>query len=434
MHNTTTILKAAKSATLIVFYTCFQRDRPSTLLAGFVWFNTKRLYTMDSTGILRPADMFSVATGRSSNANERRAAKILEAAANQNGMTDPREVTPRSSDMLLTILFNHVKMGSTDGTRILGKDSMGALIQGLQRVYDKAGHEGSWTVFPDGTATGNPTRGNIHLYRLRKAHRSKLAEFGRTTCRAMPLTEEHVTNHYRLVSSEISSDYEYQDGPKPEDRDMRRWALHAVWVVGLHCGLRFDELVKLEIKGISLGSQCCLTLAVKTKNSDDFKTYQFTAWPNADLEASLGMDPNLALFSWLSHRGMGPGYVFCEVHANRVRHTQKWDHKSFTTYMRERLRKIGQGSDVVTRFSGHSIKRGAVQLYRKLGMSDVWIMQRINMVGEGAYTRYTEMYNDAAPIPVPTFSNVASAVKWASGVKNALGEMLDDEEDDIQGD
>jgi hypothetical protein len=117
-----------------------------------------------------------------------------------------------------------------------------------------------------------------------KAHRSNLAELGRTTCRAMPLAEEHVMNHLRLVSSKISSDYEYQDGSKPEDRNKRRWASHAVRVIGLHCGLRLDELVNLRIKGFSLGSQYCFTLAVKTKNSDDFKSYQFSAWPNAYLE------------------------------------------------------------------------------------------------------------------------------------------------------
>jgi hypothetical protein len=146
-----------------------------------------------------------------------------------------------------------------------------------------------------------------------------------------------------------------------------------------------------------------MTLAVKTKNSDTFKRYHFTAWSNARLLASPEMDPNQALFQWLCHRGMGQSYLFCDVHADRVRYSQKWDHKSFTAYMRDRLRKIGQGSDVSMRFSGHSIKRGSVQLYRKIGMSDVWIMQRINMVGEGAYTRYTEMYNEVAPMPVPHF-------------------------------
>jgi hypothetical protein len=387
---------------------------------------------MESAGIRRPADMFNVATGRSSDANERRAVKILESMAIQNGLRDPVEVTPKSSDLVLTILFNHVKMDSTDGSRLLGKDYMGALIQGLQRVYDKAGHEGQWTVLPNGTATGNPTRGNIHLSRLRRAHRSKLAEFGRTTCRAMPLTEELVADHFKLIVSEISADFDHPDGPRVQDKDLRRWALHAIWVIGMHCGLRFDELVKLEMKGISMGRRCCMTLAVKTKNSDKFKTYRFTAWPNVVLEASHAMDPNLALISWLKHRGLGPGFVFCDVHQGRVLHSKKWDHKTFTEYMRDRLRKIGQGSDVAARFSGHSIKRGSVQLYRKIGMSDLWIMQRINMIGEGAYTRYTEMFNDAVPESVPNFSNVAAAVKWATEAKKGLGEILNDEEDDVQ--
>jgi hypothetical protein len=55
-------------------------------------------------------------------------------------------------------------------------------------------------------------------------------------------------------------------------------------------------------------------------------------------------------------------------------------------------------------------------------------MQRINMTGEGAYTRYTEIFNDAAPVSVPNFSNVAAAVKWATESKERIGEILDDEE------
>jgi hypothetical protein len=143
--------------------------------------------------------------------------------------------TKTSSDLVLTILFNHVKMDSTDGSHLLGKESMGALIQGLQRVYGKAGHEVvQWTVLPNGTATVNPTRGNIHLSRLRRAHRSKSAEFGRTTCRATPLTEELVADHFKLIVSEISADFDHPDGPRVEDYDLRPWALHAIWVVGMH--------------------------------------------------------------------------------------------------------------------------------------------------------------------------------------------------------
>jgi hypothetical protein len=125
---------------------------------------------MASAGIRRPADMFSVATGRSSDANERRVAKIMEVVAIQNVMNDLSEVTSKSSDLVLTILFNNVKIDSTDGSRILGKDSMSALIQVLQLVYEKASHESQWSVLPNRAAAGNPTRGNIHLSHLRRAH------------------------------------------------------------------------------------------------------------------------------------------------------------------------------------------------------------------------------------------------------------------------
>jgi hypothetical protein len=36
----------------------------------------------------------------------------------------------------------------------------------------------------------------------------------------------------------------------------------------------------------------------------------------------------------------------------------------------------------------------------KIGMHDAWIMNSINMTGEGAYTRYTQMVHDAAPVSV----------------------------------
>jgi hypothetical protein len=72
-----------------------------------------------------------------------------------------------------------------------------------------------------------------------------------------------------------------------------------------------------------------------------------------------------------------------------------------------------------------TIKGG--QLYRKVGMHDVRIMNTIHMIGEGAYTRYTEMFNEAAPapVPVPTFSNVHAAVEWAAAhARTGIDETL----------
>jgi hypothetical protein len=90
--------------------------------------------------------MLGVAQGKLSLINERRVAKKLEFAATENGMLDPVVVTPKSSELVLTILHNHVNMGIADGNRMLSKDSMSAMIQGLLRVYDREGHEGNWTV------------------------------------------------------------------------------------------------------------------------------------------------------------------------------------------------------------------------------------------------------------------------------------------------
>jgi hypothetical protein len=76
--------------------------------------------------------------------------------------------------------------------------------------------------------------------------------------------------------------------------------------------------------------------------------------------------------------------VFCDIFATaRVDCTRPWSHKLFVSYRpSRRLLMIGQGSDVANRFSGHSIKRGSVQFNRKIGMHDVWIMNRITMTSE----------------------------------------------------
>jgi hypothetical protein len=88
---------------------------------------------MVSSTIRSVPEMLYVALGKSSLINERRAAKTLEVAATENGMLDPVAVTSKSSELVLNILYNHVTMGTADGSRMLSKDSMSAMIQGLQK-------------------------------------------------------------------------------------------------------------------------------------------------------------------------------------------------------------------------------------------------------------------------------------------------------------
>jgi hypothetical protein len=66
-------------------------------------------------------------------------------------------------------------------------------------------------------------------------------------------------------------------------------------------------------------------------------------------------------------------------------------------------------------------------------MHDVWIMNTIHMIGEGAYTRYTEMFNESAPVPVPTFANVNVAVEWAAAhARTGIDETLNGEDYDAE--
>jgi hypothetical protein len=155
--------------------------------------------------------------------------------AQEHGARDPEEVTAVSSNFVLNILYSHTGMGGGEGCNLLGKGSMAALIQGLQMIYDRAGHTSNWNVGSDGSASGNPLRGNVDIARLRKKHRAKLADVGHTSKCATLINEEHICTHFSLMMDLMTE----SDG---KIQDSRAWALHAVWVVGLHCGPRFEEL------------------------------------------------------------------------------------------------------------------------------------------------------------------------------------------------
>jgi hypothetical protein len=135
-------------------------------------------------------------------------------------------VTAPSSNFVSNILYIHTVMGGSEGCNLLGKDSMAALIQGLQMIYDRAGHTSNWHVGSDGSAGRNPLRGNVDISRLRNKNRAKLADVGNTSKCATPTNEEHICRHFSLMMNLMTeSDRKIQDS--------RAWALHAIWVVGL---------------------------------------------------------------------------------------------------------------------------------------------------------------------------------------------------------
>jgi hypothetical protein len=166
-------------------------------------------------------------------------------------------------------------------------------------------------VFQNGTASGNPTPGNVDLARLRKAHRTKLNEFGRTSTRATPLSADHVCRHFSIMVNELAP---AQDDPayrSTEQMDLRPWAFQAIWTVGLNCGLRFDELAKMQMNMIShLCQGISIKLPMRTKNSIRMKNYELLDWPHPAVKISAAMDPSISIGLWMAHRGLMMDFYF----------------------------------------------------------------------------------------------------------------------------
>ena len=71
-----------------------------------------------------------------------------------------------------------------------------------------------------------------------------------------------------------------------------------------------------------------------------------------------------------------------------------WSVSNFQDFFRARLRLCGVGDEDTVWYTGHSIKRGTVQLYRSLGVRDEQVRERIQITGPNAYANYTAAYND----------------------------------------
>ena len=96
--------------------------------------------------------------------------------------------------------------------------------------------------------------------------------------------------------------------------------LHAIFVLGIHLGLRFDEVGKIRVEHISVTStDVVITIEEAIKNSTIEKKYMLEEWPgNSDLRHSLYMDPFVAIFTWLQMPGPAPGQLFCDNSDTRV--------------------------------------------------------------------------------------------------------------------
>jgi len=169
---------------------------------------------------------------------------------------------------------------------------------------------------------------------------------------------------------------------------------------------------KLSINFVSVTSDSVtLRTDCGVKNQTSQRSYRLEDWPgNTELYGSIFMDPTIALLSWLSVRGPYEGDLFCDTVKNnhgvcKIDTARPLSSERFNRLMRNRLLGIGIAPGDVLMYSGHSLKRGSVQLFRSLGLRDEYVMQRVQMVGHRAYANYCEAYNDCAPEDLPRFSS-----------------------------
>jgi hypothetical protein len=73
--------------------------------------------------------------------------------AQEHGTKDLEEVTAASSNFVLNILYSYTGMGGGEGCNFLRKDSMAALLQGLQMIFDRVGHTSNLHVDSNGSAS-----------------------------------------------------------------------------------------------------------------------------------------------------------------------------------------------------------------------------------------------------------------------------------------
>lgn len=132
------------------------------------------------------------------------------------------------------------------------------------------------------------------------------------------------------------------------------------------------------------------------------------------MKGNLYLDPGVALLRWLLVRGDRAGPLFPELtfvagEKARINFKRPFDSTAFGDVLRDRLRAVGVAESILSFYTSHCMKRGSIQLLRKLGLSDTDIMTRIGMSGERAFLNYVESFNSFHSEPVPRYSNTFAA-------------------------
>lgn len=93
--------------------------------------------------------------------------------------------------------------------------------------------------------------------------------------------------------------------------NIRTVQLHAIFLLGLNLGRRFDGIYKLETANVSVASDVFVITLVKNISNSTIKCI-CTDWEwygNEQLRSSLYMDPSVANLTWISVQGEFGTYI-----------------------------------------------------------------------------------------------------------------------------
>lgn len=246
-----------------------------------------------------------MARTESSAKNTKRALKALDEVAKFLNVPDPVEVPSQFSKMIVNFLYNYCKSG-TDAS--LSEDAMNAMIQGLINIYREHGHRGSWHVeISTKFASENSLIGNEDIKSLRSCHKFHLSRLGKSKKQPRPLPIEMVFEH--------AERFWFGCGNPIDFRDV---LLHAIMIVELNLGFRYDEIHKMRIENVTVvpGMQktgnILIFIPEYIKNSTKGREYTLRDWPGNTKMINLTLvDRFLALLFWMNVRGNCPGFLLC---------------------------------------------------------------------------------------------------------------------------
>eukprot|EP00737_Agarophyton_chilense_P002027 gb/GEZJ01002293.1/.p1 GENE.gb/GEZJ01002293.1/~~gb/GEZJ01002293.1/.p1 ORF type:complete len:206 (+),score=22.41 gb/GEZJ01002293.1/:412-1029(+) len=196
-------------------------------------------------------------------------------------------------------------------------------------------------------------------------------------------------------------------------------------VIALNLGVWYDDFLKLTYQHcMTKSDKSTLTIPVAMKCSTKERFHEFQEWNGSrELRYLIYVDPYIALLKWLCLRGSVNGSPFCDVKETAggifLLYNAIFSVSKFTDVLRIRMHAVGVGECDVKAHSGHSLKRGAVQLYRAQGFKNEMIMELVQPSDYHSYSNYCEAYNDCQSNR-PRFSSVDALLNHAYLLGNEM--------------